>query len=1632
MAGGHIGDLTIRVRPDSAGFRRDLGRQLNKAIREATGILKELKVAPRMDTTAFKKDMKDLKDIVKDEKVSVSVEADYEDAIRGVHDFKRELANERVEIKVDADTSTAEGQLSRLKKLIRDVRSDKVPVQFSSDGGAKYLAATAAEMEKFHALVAETQKDVRALGEERLTRLTKAIDTGKLGIVEWQSEMNGLQDSLGSVGKNFGFDSDEFDDMYDTLQRIQSLEADMANDRKKANASNLHELALLRKEFDEQKKYLDQIAAANRASAQAQAGYDQAIRNARRQVEQFNRVLGDDAVAEYGRRLQEVARIQRDLSTGQLESNRENLALLNRAVAAREDELEALREQVKQSGELFRMQEQSWADREQQFRRELRWITTNEDRQKDALENIERERKRIVDQVRREQRAYSESEMSQIGGLDRQREVIVRAMTDKASMAAVAAQLTALTRDRVVNINAKVNAGNLGRLAEFITGAGFLKQLWNDLHSFLFTVDRAIPKIAGLSLVFGNLASAIGSAAASLITVAADLGRIWPLMLTIPGLFTGLALSVGAVVMAMYDLKTELGELGPAFSEIREVTSAAFWKRARRPILDLAYSVLPALKNGFVDLADGMGTQFALAADQMRKSFAGGVLERIFANTRKGIDEVNKGVGAWTDALVQLIDVGASYLPRMGKWIADIGQQFNSWLTGVRASGELAEMIEVAITNVKALGKFLYQTTKLIGGLADAAEAAGFKGLVGWADAMEAMNTAVRGPAFQRTLTTILKGMRDGMIGLGQGVMDASTGFQQLAGPIGEVLGILGRAGGELFADLVNAMGGSSAFKKGMLDFAEGLSNAVTILGPAWPWLADFFGKVMTLLGTMMESFAEIAAKAKEVLAPLGDAILDSLSDLIPGLTDIVTGALDAIQPVIEWLTEAFEENGPEIILAIAAIGLAIAFLSNAFTAILPVIGFVVANFGTIVGAAQKVSGAVSGGMGFGRLIGVFSRVLGWVGLIITALVAMWTNSEKFRDGFVGLFEGIWEGIQNFLEPILEQITAAEDDFQAFSDTLGIIFGALGDVIGPGLQHAGELIAGLGSVLGGVVALWQWAFNQITVFVELVVALLRGDWDEAIRLSNDSLQDLMNALGPIGEGIVAIFQSIVDFLSETWGPVFEEIGAFVEEWFNSILMGVTAFGGAFAMNIKSFTDGVAQAWNNFWNEFGAAVDRFLAPITEAWNNFWNDFSAAITGFLTPIAEAWQTFWSGFSNTVTEFVGGITASWNEFWQGLQQTFNEAWQPIQTLITEGWTVIQNAFTMAFSAIQMVIDTAWSTIQTTFTTAWTVIQNILAAALLVIVAIVTGDFESIKSVISAAWENIKSVVTNAVNTVKSTVTSGFNAASSTTTQIWNGIKSFMSGAWENIKSIVTNAVNNVKSTITNTFNSIRDTVSNVISNVRNTITSTFNSIVSSVSGSMQSMSSTVSSGVNNVVSWFRGLPGQIMGAVSGLASMLVSVGSQMMSGLINGITGAAGGVVGAIVSAVTSAINAAKSTLGIASPSKVFRFEIGEMVGKGFALGILDQVGAAQKAMHDLVEAPTPDELTMRVGVRAVDAIGHYSNVPGVDSLSEGGEESFGSSDYYDFRGGKFGYDPQEIIDAVDRKKREKAARVPGGKS
>ena len=77
-----------------------------------------------------------------------------------------------------------------------------------------------------------------------------------------------------------------------------------------------------------------------------------------------------------------------------------------------------------------------------------------------------------------------------------------------------------------------------------------------------------------------------------------------------------------------------------------------------------------------------------------------------------------------------------------------------------------------------------------------------------------------------------------------------------------------------------------------------------------------------------------------------------------------------------------------------------------------------------------------------------------------------------------------------------------------------------------------------------------------------------------------------------------------------------------------------------------------------------------------------------------------------------------------------------------------------------------------------------------------------------------------------------------------------------------------------------------------------------------------------------------------ISGLQSIpgrVFSIGTQIINGIRDGVLSAAGNLVSSVQNAVGGAINAAKSFLGIASPSKLFRDEVGRWIPLGVAEGI-----------------------------------------------------------------------------------------------
>jgi hypothetical protein len=79
--------------------------------------------------------------------------------------------------------------------------------------------------------------------------------------------------------------------------------------------------------------------------------------------------------------------------------------------------------------------------------------------------------------------------------------------------------------------------------------------------------------------------------------------------------------------------------------------------------------------------------------------------------------------------------------------------------------------------------------------------------------------------------------------------------------------------------------------------------------------------------------------------------------------------------------------------------------------------------------------------------------------------------------------------------------------------------------------------------------------------------------------------------------------------------------------------------------------------------------------------------------------------------------------------------------------------------------------------------------------------------------------------------------------------------------------------------------------------------------------------------------------------------TLGGQIVDGIIQGIKDAGARLVTSVKNMVNDALNSAKKALGIQSPSKVFRNQVGVMIGEGMALGIQDSTGTVNAAMKKL---------------------------------------------------------------------------------
>ena len=149
----------------------------------------------------------------------------------------------------------------------------------------------------------------------------------------------------------------------------------------------------------------------------------------------------------------------------------------------------------------------------------------------------------------------------------------------------------------------------------------------------------------------------------------------------------------------------------------------------------------------------------------------------------------------------------------------------------------------------------------------------------------------------------------------------------------------------------------------------------------------------------------------------------------------------------------------------------------------------------------------------------------------------------------------------------------------------------------------------------------------------------------------------------------------------------------------------------------------------------------------------------------------------------------------------------------------------------------------------------------------------------------------------------------------------------------------------------------------------------------GAWTTLKTTLDTTIKDITGFFTTLEIKVKGVLNELMGKFTEVGTNIATGIANGITDAAGKIADAARGAASRAYEAAKNFLGMASPSKLMRTQVGMNFSKGMALGIRDGIPDVVGAARDTaaIGAATAAQTVNNITLTA-----NYSNAQSESSL------------------------------------------------
>lgn len=233
-----------------------------------------------------------------------------------------------------------------------------------------------------------------------------------------------------------------------------------------------------------------------------------------------------------------------------------------------------------------------------------------------------------------------------------------------------------------------------------------------------------------------------------------------------------------------------------------------------------------------------------------------------------------------------------------------------------------------------------------------------------------------------------------------------------------------------------------------------------------------------------------------------------------------------------------------------------------------------------------------------------------------------------------------------------------------------------------------------------------------------------------------------------------------------------------------------------------------------------------------------------------------------------------------------------------------------------------------------------------------LLTAGQTMLSNLIAGLMQNLPQLLQTAVSVINQLVTGFYTAMPQIATAAITLLTQFCQGIIANLPQVLSAGTS-----------ILQNLLSGISIALPQLITSAGQMIITLTSALLQNLPQIITAGFNLLTALItgigQGLPGIITAAIEVGAGFFdaitsldwIQLGADIINGIISGIGSAVGALVDAAISAAKAAFDAAKNALGIHSPSRLFRDQIGKMIPSGMALGITANLKPVTTAMRTL---------------------------------------------------------------------------------